>query len=231
MSREDPFRVRFTSFPAVGESNREEAVLNSMGMQVVVDLFTQLALSGFTFHVQFGTENAGATTTGALDDALATILVDQTIGSAMFPLHYQCLPGLHAGATIAQAMLEIDKEIIRFVSGGTVFVAEALMGLDRNSHAGAAYVAGASDIVAATKSAVPDSVELARVDFTEAALADTIGYPGGWRNDVYDVRTHAMAIATDAASIVGHFGAAGADLTGYASMQFAQFPKAQLGAS
>ena len=226
--RDDPFRTRFTAFPAVGEGSQEEAIINSMAMQITTDFFTQLALSGFTYQIQIGTEDAGATFT-AIDDALATMLVDQSVGNAMIPLHYQVTPGVLATATLAMAMLEMDKEKIRFASGGTAVTPENLNGLDRESHTGSAYISGASDVVAAAKSAVPDSVELARAFFTEDALTDSIGYPGGWNTTVYDVHQNPMAVAVDAAALVGHAGAATADLTGYGTLAWAQFAKAQLG--
>ena len=228
MSREDPFVSRFTAFPKVGESQRQPAIVNSMGFQVAVDFFTQLALSGFTYHIQVGTEDAGATFTTAIDDALATMLVDQSAGSAMIPLHYEVNPGVQAAATLIMAMLEMDKEIIRFASGGTAVTPENLNGLDRNAHSGAAYISGGSDVVAATKSAVPDSVELARRVYTEDALTDSIGYPGGWNATVYDVHQNQVAVATDASAFVLHAGSAAADLTGYATFAWAQFPVAQL---
>lgn len=228
MSREDPNLTRYTSFPAVAEGQRTTAVLNSMGMRVAVDFFTQLALSGFTYHVQVGTENAGATLTGAIDDQLAAVLADNNAGNAIIPLFYHVDPGVLAGATVAQAMLELDKEKNRYSSGGTAFTPENLNGLDLNSFNGSAYVCGASDIVAAAKTAVPDSVELARRTFIEDALADSIGYPGAWDLDIYDVRKNPVAVGVDTCSLVGHAGSATADLTGYVVLQFAQLPKSSI---
>lgn len=229
MSREDPFISRFSAFPALGEGQRAEGVVNSMAMQVVVDFWTQLALSGFLFHVQMGTEDAGATFTGALDDQLAAILLDNNAGYALIPALFEVNPGVIAGATLTQAMLELDKAKQRYASGGTAFAPENLNGLDRASFNGSAYVAGGSDIVAAAKSAVPNSVELARRMWTEDALADTIGYPGAWDTEVYSVHRRPMAVLVDASSIVAQVGSATADMTGYAVVQAAQFPKAQLG--
>lgn len=229
MGREDPFISRFTAFPAVGEGQRTEGIVNSMGMQVVTDFWTQLALSGFLFHMQMGTEDAGVAFTAAIDDELVSMVVDNNVGYALIPALYEVTPGVLAGATLAQAMLEVDKAKNRYTSGGTAFAPENLNGLDRASFNGSAYVAGGSDIVAAAKSAVPNSVELARRMWTEDALADTIGYPGAWHTEVYSAHRRPLAVLTDASAIVGHTGSAVADMTGYAVLQFAQFAKAQLG--
>lgn len=197
-------------------------------MQVVVDFFTQLALSGFTYHVQMGTEDAGVAFTTAMDDELVSMLVDNTSSYAAIPLLFEVTPGVIGAATLSMAMLEIDKAKARYTSGGTAFVPENLNGSDRNTFNGVAYVAGASDIVAAAKSAVPNSVELARVNWLEDALANTIGYPGAWENEVYSVAKRPVAVLLDASSIIGHVGSASADMTGYAVLQFAQIPESYI---
>lgn len=226
---EQLFRVRHGSLPPIAEGVAEQGIVNRMGMQVVIDFFTQLALSGKTFHVQAGTEDAGFTATAAIDDELASILIDQNTGYAMIPLRYEVSPGVVAGATLAMAKLELDMAKKRYSSGGTAFVPQNLNNQSAAAGwAGAAYVAGASDIVALAKSAVPLSVELAHRDFIEDALANTIGYPGAWEKDVYNVRQHPMAVAHGATSLVGHLGSATADMTAYARIQVAQLETAQL---
>ena len=228
MGHDEPFIARSTSFPPVDEGGNQKAVVNRMGLTVVVDFFTQMILSGFGYHIQMGTENAGATFTGAIDDQLASLLIDSELGNALIPLLFEVTPGVIAGATLAQAMLELDKDKERENTGGTAFVPENLNGSDANSFTGSAFVAGSSDIVPLAKSAVPASVELARRDFLEDALANTIGYPGVWDGEVYSVNRRPMAVGLDACSLVGHVGSPSADMTGYAVLQVLQLPKSYI---
>lgn len=216
--------------PPIAESVAERAIINRLGMQVVADFFTQIVLSGLGFAVQAGEEDAGFTATGAIDDQLASLLIDQTTGYAIIPMRYEANPGVVAGATLAMAMLELDLGKVRYSSGGTAYVPR---NLNSQSAAGAAsgvtaYVAGASDVVPAAKSSGTASQELAHIDWIEDALANTIGYPGAWQRDVYSVRQHPMRVAHGPCSLIGHLGSATADLTGYARIEFAQFTVAQV---
>ncbi len=224
MGREDIFEVRHTSIPAVAEGGETRAVVNRMGSQIVADFFTQMVLSGFAYHMQLGTEDAGVAATVAIDDELVTMLADNVAGQAMIPLLYEVNVGEVSTATIVTAMLECDKLIVRYTSGGTAYVPANLRGDDNNSANGSFFVG--PDVTAATKSAVPDSVELGRKDYTEDALANTIGYPGAWATAVYDVNKRPAICLLDAASILCHLGSASAaDTTGYCILQFAQFNK------
>src|SRR3990167_4932875 len=225
MSRDDVFIVRHSSTQAVGESNAERAVINRAGFQVVTDFLTQITLAGWGYHMQLGTEDAGVASTTAIDDALASMVADNIAGKAMIPLLYEVTVGVIATATIVQAMLELDKDKVRYTSGGTAYVPANLRGDDNNSASGAGFFVGA-DVTIAAKSAVPNSVEFARKFYIEDALTDSLGYPGAWEPCVYSARLRPIAVLIDAASIVGHFGAATADVTGYAVLQFAQFDKA-----
>ncbi len=224
MGREDIFEVRHTSIPAVAEGGETRAIVNRMGAQIVADFFTQMVLSGFAYHMQFGTEDAGVAFTVAIDDELASLVADNKAGNAMIPLLYEVNVGVIAGATIVTAMLEIDKDKVRYLSGGNSYVPANLRGDDVNSANGSFFVG--ADVTLATKSAVPNSVELARKDYIEDALANTIGYPGAWATAVYDINKRPPICLIDASSIVGHCGSASAnDTTGYAVLQFAQFNK------
>ena len=229
MMSDEPFQVRSTSFPPLAEGNKDRAVINRLGMQVTVDFFTQMILSGFGYHIQAGTEDAGVTFSAAIDDELVSMLIDNTVGYAMIPLLMEVTPGVVAGATLAMAMLEMDKAKARYGdTDAAAFVPENLNGSDLNSFNGVAYVASATDIIALAKSAVPNSVELARRMWLEDALANTIGYPGAWDNEVYSVSRRPIAVALDASSLVGHIGSTTADMTGYAAMQFLQLPKSYI---
>ena len=231
MSREDVFLVRHSSLPPISEAVAERAVMNRMGMQIVVDFFTQLGLAGLTYHTQMGTEDAGVAFTTAMDDELVSLLIDNNAGYASIPLHFEVVTGVMAGATLAMAMLEIDMAKKRYSSGGTAFVPRNLHAQAPASYNGNAYVAGSSDIVSLAKSAVPDTVEFARKMFTEDALADTIGYPGAWIKDIYSCRLHPLAVTYGVSSLIGHVGSASADMTGYAKLDVAQLSIAQVNAS
>ena len=223
MSSQTIFQTRHSTFAALGEGDKDRAVTNRMGSIIVTDLFTQLILSGYAYHIQVGTEDAGVNSTTILDDELVTVLADNVVGSAMMPLLFEVNPGVVSTATLIQAMLEIDKAKARYTSGGTAYVPANLRTDDAKSASGSFFVG--PDVAALAKSAVPDSMEIARKDFTEDALGDTIGYPGTWAAPVYDIRKRPACVLIDASSIVGHVGSASADVTGYYVLQFAQFSK------
>jgi len=225
MARDDVFLVRHSSTPMLAEGNEERAVINRLGFQVVTDFFTQLVLSGFAYHMQVGTEDAGDGLTDTIDDALCAFVADNSAGNAMIPLLYEINPGVIAGATLVMAMLEVDKDKVRYSSGGTAYVPANLRTDDPNAANGSFYIMEGAGIVAAAKSAVPNSVELARKDFLEDALADTIGYPGAWDPVIYSICSRPPTVLVDASSILGHAGSATAVVTGYGCLQFAQFDK------
>ena len=229
MSREDVFLVRHSSIPAISEAVAERAIINRMGMQIVVDFFDQLILSGLAYHMQLGTEDAGVNSTTAIDDQLASMVIDNNAGYAMIPLLYEVTPGVLATATLVQAMLEVDMAKKRYSSGGTAYVPRNLHAQAPASLNGAAYVG--PDVTILAKTAVPDSVELARKFFIEDAIADSLGYPGAWEECVYSVKQRPMSITYGVGSVVGHFGSATADVTGYAVIQVAQLAIAQVNAS
>ena len=228
MARDDVHIVRHTALPPIPDAVQSQSVLNRMGMQIVVDFFDQMVLSGFAYHMQAGTENAGINSTEVIDDVLVWMIADNAVGKAMIPLLYECTPGVIGGATLAMAMLEVDKAKLRYSSGGTTYVPANLRGDDPNGANGVFKIIAGAGIVALAKTPVPDSVELARKDFIENVLTDTLGYPGAWDTEIYSIRRKAMCIITDASSIVGHFGAASADVVGYGVLQFAQLDKAQV---
>lgn len=229
MSRDDVFLVRHSSLPPIGESVAERAIINRMGMQIVTDFFTQLVLSGMCYHMQLGTEDAGVNSTTAMDDQLSSLVMDNNAGYAAIPLLYETTPGVLATATIVQSMLEIDTAQKRYSSGGTAFVPRNMHGQSPQSWNGVAYVG--PDVTIAAKTAVPNSVEFARAFFIEDAIADSLGYPGSWNTTVFSCKTRPMFVTYGASSLVGHFGSATADVTGYAVLQAAQLAIAQVNAT
>lgn len=222
MARDDIFQVRHQSIPALGESNADRAIMNKFGSQVVVDLYTQWLLSGFCFHMQTGTEDAPITTNTTVDDTTPVMVADNLSG-VMVPLFVDVNVATFAAATNIEIMLEVDMDKARYTSGGTVYVPEQMNGAATGADAanGTFYTIEGSDIVAAAKSAVPASVELARRTLTEDALADPAGSMMA-RRPLYSIRTQEPVKGLTPSSIVLHFGAS-ADITGYGSLDFAQY--------
>jgi hypothetical protein len=206
----------------VGESNREEGILNNFGAQVVTDLYMQWLLSGFCFHMQTGTEDAPITTNVSLDDTRGIMVADNNSG-VMVPLLCEVNVATFAAATNIEIMLEADMDKKRWSSGGTAFVPEQMNGAatDATAANGTFYTIEGSDIVVAAKSAVPASVELARKVLTEDALADPAGAMFA-HDKLFSIMERIPVFGNTPSSLVVHFGAS-ADITGYATLQFAQF--------
>ena len=223
MSRDDVFRVRHNSIPAISDANAEQGILNRMGMQIVVDFFTQLCLSGFCYHMQIGTEDAPVASTTSIDDTLAWMVADNPAGSAMMPLLYEVNIGAFTTGTIAMSMLEADKDKVRYSSGGTAYAPANMRGDDLNAVAASSYYVG-TDVTLAAKSAVPNTVELARRFHYEDVVTTTTGVEN-LTPTVYSVKTRPALVLVDAASLVCHHGCATADVTSYGVLQFAQFSK------
>ena len=121
----------------------------------------------------------------------------------------------------------MDK--VRYSSGGTVYVPEQMNKAASSASAagGTFYTIEGSDIVAAAKSAVPASVELARAQLTEDVIADPAGAMFAQLGaPLFSVRRDMPVVLTNPGSLCLHFGSATADVTGYASLDFAQYPAA-----
>lgn len=225
MSREDPYIVRHDSWPGVGDGQRTTALVNRAASLVVTDFFDQLVLGGWAYHMQIGTESAGVASTTTIADTLVWMLLDQNAGYAMIPLLAEINVDTWTTGTAVEAMLEADKLINRYSSGGTAFTPENLSGGDEHSFNGSGYVG--TDITAAAKSAVPDSIELARKTLSEDAIGTAVG--SDFPNPIlYSVRQRPLIKLTDAASLLVHFGATTADVTGFGVLQVAQIEKAVL---
>jgi len=196
---------------------------NRRAEQVVIDFWSQLVFDGRVYHIQFGTEDAPIASTAAIDDELVWGVVDNVAGSVLIPTNAQVTIATWTTATITNAMLEADMAKRRYSSGGTAFVPRNLRGDTPYTFQGNAYVG--TDITALAKSAVPNSVELKRglnvedAQGTPAAADASIAF-------TYSARVDPNVVLVDASSLVLHFGATTADVTGYGSLQFASFDKA-----
>lgn len=202
--------------------------VNKFGAAPVVDILTTWLLAGFCYHMQTGTEDAPVTLHATLDDTLAVMVADNNAG-CMVPLRFEANVAGFTTATNIQAMLEADMAKKRFSSGGTEFKPRQLNGFATKAAGadeanGAFYTIEGGDIALLAKSAVPDSIELARRTMSEDAITD----PGnGLLNpdrNVFLFGRDIPAFIPTPGSLAAQFGSATADATGYAVLQFAQFP-------
>lgn len=225
MSRDDPFLVRHSSWPAVGESNGERAVINRLGALVVADFYTQLVLGGWAYHVQVGALSTAVAGTAALTALIGVGIVDNNAGYATIPLHAEMHIATYSTATLFLSMIEADMAKKRYTSGGTAVTPRNLRGDSPHTFNGNAYN-NTGTLVIAAASAAPHSVELARGVGSEDAQPATT-FTDRSPHFVWDVRSSGHPVVlVDAASLVMHHGASTATDTMYGNMQFAQLEKA-----
>ena len=177
-------------------------------------------LSGRAFMLQFGVEDAPVASTGSIDDLLAMATVDVPSGTTVIPLWGQGVVGTWTTGTLINYMIEVDNGKVRRSSGGTAFTPLSLRTDSLRSSACTAYVAGASDIVAAAKTS-GGSLEIYR-ESIEVNMGDAADY---WPKMEYNPVIAPVVIGP--ASVVVHFGAA-ADLTVYGNLMWAEFPTAHI---
>ncbi len=225
MGRDDLFKVRHSSIPALPEGGADRGIMNRIGSLIITDFFTQLVLSGFGYHMQIGTEDAPVDLWATPDDTDFTILADNVAGMAMIPLAANVTLEALTTGTSAQAYLEADKLIVRYSGSGTAFVPANLRSDDPHAASGSFYTGVDTDGTAAAKSAVPNSVELARQFYFEDAIATSTGSEAD-NAPMFSIRRDPFIVLLDAASLIIHGGAGTAKVTGYATLQFAQFAKA-----
>ena len=228
MARDDVFRVRSSAFPAIGEGVGEQAIINKQGILVVADYFDQMVLSGRGYHMQVGTESAGVAGTVAMEDTLVTMLADSAPGNIMIPMLYEVNFEFGDTSVFIETMLEVDKLKVRFSSGGADFTPANLRSDDINSANGVFKVQSGAGIIALAKSAVPDSIELARKQLSEDAITDPTTGKLALNPIIYSVKDRPICVIVDVGSILGHLGATSLDVTGFQVLQFVQFPKAEV---
>ena len=216
-------RVRQNSYEDYSEGQDRFARLNRRGELVIMNFFDQIVLDGRGYHMQIGTEDAPVNSTTSIDDQLAWAVADNTVGYAMIPLLFEVVFDLADTAVNSDIMLEWDKDKVRYSSGGTAFVPANMRGDDPRAAVGTFYVG--TDVTVAAKSAVPNSVELARRAPNEDVITDPTTGKFGWDPVIYSCKTRPIVVGTDACSFVLHVGAGTADLNAYGVFQFAQLPK------
>ena len=214
--------VRQNSYSNWSEGQERSARLNRRGELVTIDFLTQLILDGRVFHMQLGTEDAPINSTTVIDDQLSFGVADNALGFTMIPLHYACSVATWTTSTLINVMLEIDRALNRYSSGGTAYVPENLRTDRPRAAVGGAFYVG-TDVTIAAKTAVPGSIELWR----HVGAEDNVGTSTGAENInavQYTFRTHPIAAIVGVGSAVLHFGVATADVTGYGLFDFGQLP-------
>ena len=214
--------VRQNSYQNYSEGQERPARLNRRGELVVTDFFTQCILDGRTFHMQLGTEDAPINTTTSIDDQLSFGVADNPVGYAMIPVYFACSVATWTTATLLNTMLEIDRALARYSSGGTAYVPENLRTDRPRAAVGGSFYVG-TDVTVAAKTAVPGSIELWRHTGSE----DNVGTSTGAENQnlaQYTAKIHPVAVMVGVSSAVLHFGTASADATGYGLFDFIQLP-------
>ncbi len=226
MARDVPFQIRHTTIPAVGEATDDRAIINRIGSIVVTDFYTQLVLSGFGYHMQVGTEDEPVASWVTPDDLDFMLLADNSANYAMMPLLCRVTMEALVDGDSALAYLEVDKLIARYAddASGTAFVPANLRTDDPNSASGTFYTGVGSGGTADAKSAVPNSIELARHLYFEDNVTSSTGAQQV-NAPLYAVSRDAPCVILDAGSILLHWGASATPPTGYAILQFAQFSK------
>ena len=177
-------------------------------------------LSGQAYMLQFGVEDAPVASTASIDDQLAMASVDVPSGTTIIPFYAQGVVGTWTTGTLINYMIEVDNGKVRRSSGGTAFTPLSLRTDALRSSACTAYVAGASDIVAAAKTSA-GSLEIYR-ESIEVNSGDAADY---WPKMEYNPVISPVVVGP--ASVVVHFGAA-ADLTVYGNLMWAEFPSAHI---
>ena len=227
MARDDVYLTRHSSWPAVGESTAERAVINRLGSLVVTDFYTQLSLGGWAYHIQIGALSTAVAGTAALTALIGVGVVDNNAGYVTLPLHGEMHIATYSTATLFLSMIEADMAKKRYSSGGTAITPRNLRGDSPRTFNGSAYN-NTGTLVLAAASAAPHSIELTRgVGSEDAQPATTFTDRGP--HLTWDVRSSIHPVhLVDAGSIVLHHGSTTATDTMYGNLQFAQIDKAMV---
>ena len=208
------------------ENQEGPARANRRAELVVVDMWDQFILDGRTFQMQLGTEDAPINTTTSIDDQLVFAVADNPAGLTMIPSFLQLSIATWTTSTLVNMMLEIDRALARYSSGGTAYVPENLR-TDRPRTASGTFYVG-TDVTVIAKTAVPGSMEIWR----HVGSEDNVGTSTGAENanvSRYSAKELGMfAAIVGVGSALVHFGTASADATGYGSFCFVQVPSASV---
>ena len=216
--------VRQNSYGNFPEGQDRNIRINRRAETVVTDFWLQMVLDGRMFHMQVGTENEPVPGTVAIDDELVWMLVDGAAGTVWLPAIVNIeVEGASTSANLA-SMFEIDNSKVRFTSGGSAFVpANLRTDSPRDSVAATARVG--TDITASAKTAVPGSMEIARIAHWETSPTAT-NEPSDFVSNnrvLFSAQTQPGVALVGVGSMLVHHGGS-ADVTSYGYMQWAELP-------
>lgn len=214
-------RVRQNSYENFSEGQERSARLNRRGELVVADFYLQMILDGRTFHMQIGTEDAPVDSTTSIDDQLVWMVADNPVGHTMIPVFYQVNAATFTTGTLPNVMLEVDRALARYSSGGTAYIPENLR-TDRPRVAVGTFYVG-TDVTVIAKTAVPGSIELWRHTGSEDVTTTSSGAEN--RNiAAFNARINPTAVIVGVGSCCLHNGGATADIGCYGTFDFIQLP-------
>jgi len=173
-------------------------------------------MEGKVYQIQLGTEDAPINSTTSIDDVTVWALVDVPSGYIAIPIRAECHVATFTTATLVNAMLEVDNGKVRYSTGGTAFTPLNLHTGSSAASGCTAYVnTGTEAGVTASAKTSSGSIEVARMVITEDAIATT---SGDEKCFIYD--DVCPPYVEGPASMLLHFGAATADVTGYGLLRW-----------
>jgi len=218
--------VRTTSYDTATDGTPvAEFAVNKRKELIVIDFWTQLMLEGRMFHIQAGAESAPIDCTLSPDDELAWMLLDTSVGTTTIPTYIDVWISTCANtAETVEGIVEIDRAKNRYVSDGGAFVPENMRSDRPRVSTGAAYVG--TDIIAAVKTAVPGSMEIARVSYFETTPTATNEPCDFIMNAprLYSVLDRPPVAVVGVGSIITHFGCGTEVTKAYGLMEWAELP-------
>jgi len=175
-------------------------------------------LEGKVYQIQIGAEDAPVNSTAAIDDELVWAVVDVSSASTMIiPIYAEVHVATWTTATLINVMLEADDAKARYSSGGTAFTPLNLHTGSSNTSACTAYVNSSTDAgVTVSAKTSGGSIEFARLPIGEDAKATATADEKYfvWKGDV------CPPVIQGAGSLLLHFGATTADVTGYGLLRW-----------
>ena len=168
---------------------------------------------GKVYQIQIGDENDAVNSTTTIDDQLVWAVVDVPSASTIIiPVRAEVHIATFTTATLVNAMLEVDNGKVRYDSTGTAFTPLNLHTGSSNASACSAYVntSTTAGVTVAAKTS-SGSLEIARMVFTEDAITTSSGDEKAF---IY-ANDPCPPIIQGPASLLLHFGATTADVTGF----------------
>lgn len=202
-----------TSLRSVGSEEKVRATVDQYGCPVGMDFFDWMSLIGRVYTMHLGTEDAPIDSTTSIDDALVWGLIDVPDGLTIAVLEASVHVVDFTTGTLAHMMVETDAKL-RYTSGGTAYTLLNMNTGKANASGLAAYVG--TDITSAAKGT--GSREIARHVMSNDAKATQLADENNnwiWRPQRY------IPVVEGEGSVLLHFGAATADVTGYGSLKVA----------